>query len=44
MLRDLDVEVLSLQSFPDVAEVEEDGNTFYENALKKASVVSLSHP
>jgi XTP/dITP diphosphohydrolase len=41
MLRDLDVEVLSLQSFPDVAEVEEDGNTFYENALKKASEVSL---
>ena len=41
MLRDLDVEVLSLQSFPDVAEVEEDGNTFYENALKKAGVVSL---
>ena len=41
MLRDLDIEVLSLQSFPDVAEVEEDGNTFYENALKKASEVSL---
>ena len=41
MLRDLDIEVLSLQSFPDVAEVDEDGRTFYENALKKASVVSL---
>ena len=41
MLRDLDIEVLSLQSFPDVAEVEEDGRTFYENALKKASEVSL---
>jgi XTP/dITP diphosphohydrolase len=41
MLRDLDIEVLSLQSFPDVVEVEEDGNTFYENALKKAREVSL---
>ncbi len=41
MLRDLDIEVLSLQSFPDVSEVEEDGLTFHENALKKAREVSL---
>jgi XTP/dITP diphosphohydrolase len=41
MLRGLDIEVLSLQSFPDVSEVEEDGLTFYENALKKAREVSL---
>ncbi|MGE5856798.1 MAG: XTP/dITP diphosphatase [Syntrophaceae bacterium] len=40
MLRDLDIEVLSLQSFPGVPEVEEDGLTFYENALKKAIAVS----
>lgn len=39
MLRDLDIEVLSLQSFPDVPEVAEDGLTFYENALKKAREV-----
>ncbi len=40
MLGDLPVEVLSLQDFPDVPEVEEDGATFRENALKKATVVS----
>ena len=40
MLRGLDVEVLSLQAFPGVPEVEEDGITFYENALKKARGVS----
>jgi XTP/dITP diphosphohydrolase len=40
MLRGLDIEVLSLQSFPGVPEVEEDGQTFYENALKKAREVS----
>ncbi|HTZ39464.1 MAG TPA: XTP/dITP diphosphatase [Syntrophales bacterium] len=40
MLRDLDVEVLSLQAFPGVPEVEEDGRTFHENALKKAKEVS----
>jgi len=41
MLRDLDIEVLSLQSFPDVPEVEEDGLTFRDNAMKKAREVSL---
>jgi XTP/dITP diphosphohydrolase len=40
MLCDLDVDVLSLQSFPGVLEVEEDGVTFHENALKKAREVS----
>jgi non-canonical purine NTP pyrophosphatase (RdgB/HAM1 family) len=40
MLRDLDIEVLSLQSFPGVPEIEEDGLTFDENALKKAREVS----
>ncbi len=40
MLRDLDIEVLSLRSYPDVPEVEEDGLTFYENALKKAREAS----
>jgi len=40
MLRDLDIDVLSLQSFPGVPEVEEDGLTFHENALKKAREVS----
>jgi len=40
MLLDLDIEVLSLQSFPGVPEVEEDGRTFFENALKKAKEVA----
>ena len=40
MLRGLDIDVLSLQSFPGVPEVEEDGLTFYENALKKAREVA----
>lgn len=40
MLRDLPVEVLSLRDFPDAPEVEEDGATFRENALKKAGVIS----
>ena len=40
MLCDLDVDVLSLQSFPGIPEVEEDGLTFHENALKKAREVS----
>ena len=41
MLRDLPVEVLSLQDFAGLPEVEEDGRTFLENALKKAREVSL---
>lgn len=40
MLQDLPVEVLSLKDFPVVPEVEEDGRTFRENALKKAREVS----
>lgn len=33
---DLEVRLYSLQDFPDVPEVIEDGETFYENAVKKA--------
>nr|HPG71308.1 XTP/dITP diphosphatase [Syntrophales bacterium] len=40
MLRDLPVEVLSLRDIPGVPEVEEDGETFRENALKKAGEVA----
>jgi len=40
MLHDLDIEILSLKSFPGVPEVQEDGVTFQENALKKAREVS----
>ena len=40
MLRGCDAEVLSLNDFPKVPEIEEDGRTFFDNALKKARVVS----
>lgn len=36
ILRDLPVELRSLSDFPEAPEVEEDGATFEENALKKA--------
>lgn len=34
------VELLTLADFPDAPEVIEDGNTLYENALKKASMLN----
>jgi XTP/dITP diphosphohydrolase len=40
MLRDCDVEVLSLKDFPDIPDIEEDGKNFFENALIKARAVS----
>ncbi|MFH0821271.1 MAG: XTP/dITP diphosphatase, partial [Pseudomonadota bacterium] len=40
MMRDLPVTVRSLADFPDVPDVEEDGATFAENALKKARAIS----
>ncbi len=39
ILADLPVEVLSMADFPDIPEVLEDGQTFTENALKKAKTV-----
>ena len=36
LLRDYQVEVLSLEGYPDFPEVEEDGATFEANAIKKA--------
>ncbi len=40
MLRDCDVEILSLEDFPDIPDIEEDGKSFFENALIKARTVS----
>jgi len=40
ILSDKGIEVLSLQSFPEVPEVEETGETFADNALLKARTVS----
>ena len=35
-----DIEVISLKSYPDAPEVVEDGETYAENAIKKASVIA----
>ena len=39
ILAGLDVELLSLDAFPEIGEIEEDGDTFEENARKKARTV-----
>ncbi|MBI4536033.1 MAG: RdgB/HAM1 family non-canonical purine NTP pyrophosphatase [Ignavibacteriae bacterium] len=39
LLRDLNVEILTLDQFPNVGEIDEDGATIEENALKKAREV-----
>lgn len=36
IIENTDIEALSLESFPDMPEVVEDGHTFMDNALKKA--------
>ena len=41
MLGDIDVQIVPLDSFPDCPEVIEDGNSFAENALKKARTIAL---
>lgn len=41
ILKDLEIEILSLKDFPSLQEVIEDGLTFEENALKKARYVSM---
>ena len=38
-LHGLDVEILTLNDFPDISEITEDGRTFEENAMKKAKTV-----
>lgn len=40
MLKDLEIELLTLNDFPGVPDIVEDGETFLENALKKARAVS----
>lgn len=40
ILADMDVQLLSLDDIPPVSEVEEDGLTFAENAIKKAVTVA----
>ncbi len=38
-LHGLDLEILTLNDFPDIPEITEDGRTFEENAMKKAKAV-----
>ena len=40
MLEGVNLDLLSLSDYPDIPEIVEDGETFFENALKKARVVS----
>jgi XTP/dITP diphosphohydrolase len=40
LLRDLDVRLLSLADFPEIADIPEEGTTFAENALTKAKTVA----
>ena len=40
LLEGMKVNLLSLHDYPDVPDIIEDGNTFLENALKKARVIS----
>lgn len=40
MLNDANIMILSLNDFSDIPVIEEDGETFFENALKKAKTIS----
>jgi len=42
IMRDWDIEVLTLDDFPGLPEVEEDGATFEANAVKKARIVAAA--
>jgi len=40
MLEEMGLQVLSLHDYPDAPDIDEDGETFIDNALKKARIVS----
>jgi XTP/dITP diphosphohydrolase len=40
LLKDFPVTILSLKDFPPISPIVEDGTSFYENALKKATIVA----
>ncbi len=42
LVKDFPIEFLSMTEFPDAADVEEDGETFEENAMKKARTLALA--
>ena len=41
LLRDLNLKITSLADYPDAPEIEEDGTTFDENAIKKAATIAM---
>src|SRR3990172_11426587 len=41
LLRDFDVQITSLSDYPDYPNIEEDGKTFAQNAIKKAATIAL---
>jgi XTP/dITP diphosphohydrolase len=41
LLEDLPVRITSLEDYPGMPEIEEDGKTFSQNAIKKAATISL---
>jgi len=41
LLKDFNLKVTSLADYPDAPEIEEDGKTFAQNALKKAATIAL---
>lgn len=41
LLKDLKIKITSLDDYPDMPAIEEDGNTFEKNALKKAVTIAL---
>ena len=40
MLEEMEIELVSLKEYKDAPDIIEDGNTFLENALKKAKIIS----
>ena len=40
MLEDFKIEILSLNDYKDLPEIKEDGKSFFENAFKKAKIIS----
>lgn len=42
IMRDFHIDVLSMRDIPDIPEVEEDGDTFFDNALKKAREIATA--
>jgi len=41
LLKDVDLKITSLADYPDAPDIEEDGKTFEQNALKKAATIAL---